>query len=220
MKTDITLGMKVHEHLKGLGIETPMTSNIPKKEEQFLTIQKNIKESMEVLGLDLTDDSLIETPKRVAKMWINELFSGLDYSNFPKVTAIENKMQYDEMVLVSNITANSSCEHHLITVEQKVHIAYIPKDTVIGLSKLSRIAKFFGQRPEVQERYCAQVFETLKYILGTEDVAVSVEGRHFCMIARGVEDVNAVTTTNKFGGSFQTNPSTRSEFLASIRGTK
>lgn len=220
MKTDYELGLKVNEHLKSLGIETPMIENKISKDIQFTTIQSNIKNCMEILGLDLTDDSLIDTPKRVAKMWINELFSGLDYHNFPKVTAIENKMNYDEMVLVSDICCNSSCEHHLITVDQVAHIAYIPKDKVIGLSKLSRIAKFFGQRPEVQERFCAQVFETLKYILETDDVAVSVVGRHYCMIGRGVEDINAVTTTNKFGGSFQTNPSTRSEFLSSIRGSK
>ena len=218
MKKDKELGLNVHNHLKNLGIETPMRMDRIAPHLQIEAIAENIRDCMQILGLDLADDSLQDTPDRVAKMWVNELFSGLDYANFPKVTAIENKMKYDEMVLVSNITANSSCEHHLITVEQKVHIAYIPKDKVIGLSKLSRIAKFFGQRPEVQERYCAQVFETLKYILETDDVAVSVVGRHFCMIGRGVEDTNAITTTNKFGGSFKENQSTRLEFLQTIRG--
>ena len=217
MKKDKELGFKINQHLKSLGIETPMISEQYSPNVKIEVISKAIEECMIVLGLNLADDSLKDTPDRVAKMWVNELFAGLDYSNFPKVTAIENKMKYDEMVLVSDITANSSCEHHLITVEQRVHIAYIPKDKVIGLSKLSRIAKFFGQRPEVQERYCAQVFETLKYILETDDVAVSVVGRHFCMIGRGVEDTNAVTTTNKFGGAFKADPSTRTEFLNSIK---
>jgi GTP cyclohydrolase IA len=218
MKTDYDLGKKVGEHLVSLGIETPMVPYDTPHEVKLRTISNAIHECMTVLGLDLTDDSLMDTPNRVAKMWVNEIYSGLDYANFPKVTTIENKMKYDEMVLVSGITANSSCEHHLITVDQTVHIAYIPKDRVIGLSKLSRIAKFFGQRPEVQERYCAQVFETLKFILETEDVAVSVIGKHYCMIGRGVEDINAVTTTNKFGGCFKENPASRAEFIQSIRG--
>lgn len=219
MKTDYELGKRVGEHLQSLGIETPMHNyGDLTKEQQIANIASCIELSMKTLGLDLTDDSLHDTPNRVAKMWVNEIYSGLDYRNFPKVTTINNKMNYDEMVLVGNITANSSCEHHLIQIEQTAHIAYIPKDKVIGLSKLSRIAKFFSKRPEVQERYCAQVFETLKYILGTEDVAVSVTGRHFCMIGRGVEDINAMTTTNKLGGSFKNDAHTRSEFLSSIKG--
>jgi GTP cyclohydrolase I len=221
MKKDKELGLKVSNHLQCLGIETPMDDYYVKgksNEERITIIASNIAEAMKVLNLDLQDDSLQDTPNRVAKMWVNEIFSGLDYANFPKITAIENKMNCNEMVLVKNITAHSSCEHHLILVSQIVHIAYIPDKKVIGLSKLARVAKFFAQRPEVQERFTSQVFETLKYILETNNVAVSVEGRHYCMIARGVEDSNATTITNKLGGSFQTDPATRSEFFMNIKG--
>jgi GTP cyclohydrolase IA len=217
MKTDYALGLTVRKHLIELGIETPMVPYDTPHEVKLRTISNAIHECMTVLGLDLTDDSLADTPNRVAKMWVNELFSGLDYTNFPKITCIENKMKYDEMVLVSNISAMSSCEHHLITVDQNVHIAYIPGKKVVGLSKLPRLAKFFARRPEVQERFCAQVFETLKFLLDTDDVAVSVVGKHYCMSARGVEDVNAVTTTNKLGGVFKTDPATRSEFFKGIK---
>lgn len=218
MKTNYELGLKVNEHLKSLGIETPMITDIPSKDVQFTKIKANITECMEILGLDLTDDSLIETPKRVAKMWVNELFGGLDYHNFPKITVIDNKMNCDEMVLVKDISTYSSCEHHIITIDQIVHIAYIPDKKVVGLSKLPRVAKFFAQRPQVQERYTAQVFETLKFLLGTENVAVSVNGKHYCMVARGVEDINASTTTTKLGGLFKTDSACRAEFFSSIKG--
>ncbi len=217
MKKDKELGLKVHKHLEELGIETPMFYTSTTAEEKIQTISEHIKICMETLGLNLFDDSLIDTPNRVGKMWVNEIFSGLDYNNFPKITVIDNKMKYDEMVLVANIAAHSACEHHLIQVSQEVSIAYIPDKKVIGLSKLSRIAKFFAQRPEVQERYTAQVFEALKFLLETENIAVSVKGKHYCMIARGVEDSNAITITNKFGGAFKEDSSTRNEFLNSIK---
>lgn len=217
MKKDMTLGLKVHDYLCKLGIETPMNMARIAQHRQVDEIADHIKGCMEVLGLDLRDDSLKDTPDRVAKMWVYEIFSGLDYQNFPKITVIENKMKCDEMVLVKNITAHSSCEHHLITVSQSVSIAYIPARKVIGLSKLARVAKFFAQRPEVQERYTSQVFETIKFLLETDDVAVSVKGKHYCMISRGVEDDNSETITNKFGGSFKKDPETRHEFLNCIR---
>lgn len=219
MKKDYELGKRVGEHLQSLGIETPMTANVDllTPDEKIAEIAMRIAGCMEVLGLDLDDDSLHDTPNRVAKMWVNEIYSGLDYTNFPKITAIDNKMNCNEMVLVKNISAHSSCEHHLILVSQVVHIAYIPDKKVIGLSKLARIAKFFAQRPEVQERFTSQIFETLKLILETNDVAVSVAGKHYCMIARGVEDSNAETITNKFGGAFQESAATRAEFLSSIK---
>jgi GTP cyclohydrolase I len=218
MKKDYALGLDVSKHLQSLGIETPMVSNDLSINQKMETIAEAIRHSMEALGLDLRDDSLMDTPNRVAKMWVNEIFSGLDYTNFPKITAIDNKMNCNEMVLVRDITAHSSCEHHLILVSQVCHIAYIPNKKVIGLSKLARVAKFFAQRPEVQERFTSQVFETLKFILETDDVAVSVSGRHYCMIARGVEDSNATTVTTKLGGAFLNHDATRAEFFSAIGG--
>lgn len=217
-KTDKSLGLRVNEHLQQLGIETPAILTPYSNEDKIIFLKQHFTDIMRILGLDLTDDSLADTPNRVAKMWVNELFRGLDYANFPKITVIDNKMKCDEMVLVKNISTYSSCEHHIITIDQKVHIAYIPDKKVIGLSKMPRVAKFFAQRPQVQERYTAQVFETLKFLLGTDNVAVSVSGRHYCMIARGVEDNNAVTTTTKIGGLFKTDSACRSEFFASIKG--
>lgn len=216
MKKDKNLGIEVGKHLTALGIETPMINNDYDNETKMNVIKNAIYTCMDVLGLDLSDDSLKDTPNRVAKMWVNEIFSGLDYANFPKNTVIENKMNTDEMILVRNIKALSNCEHHLIVVDQDISIAYIPNKKVIGLSKLARIAKFFAQRPEVQERFTSQVFETVKFLLDTEDVAVSVSGRHYCMIARGVEDQTASTITTKLGGAFKTDHSTRSEFFSSI----
>lgn len=216
MKKDAELGEKVSVHLSSLGVETPMQYQHYTKEVKLEVISKAIANCLNVLGLDLSDDSLIDTPNRVAKMWVNEIFSGLDYTNFPKITVIDNKMNCDEMVLVKNMTAHSSCEHHIITIAQNVSIAYIPNKKVIGLSKLARIAKYFAQRPQVQERYTSQVFETIKFLLETDDVAVSVSGQHYCMIARGVEDSTASTITNKLGGVFKNDPSTRSEFFKSI----
>lgn len=172
---------------------------------------------METLGLDLTDDSLMETPTRVAKMYVDEIFSGLQYYNFPKCTAVENKMNYDEMVLEKNITCISSCEHHFVTIDQKAHIAYIPKEKVLGLSKLNRLCKYFAQRPQIQERFAEQVYHALEYILGTPDIAVVVEGRHYCVAQRGVEDQTSTTITSKLGGCFKDNPVARNEFLNLVR---
>jgi GTP cyclohydrolase I len=176
-------------------------------------IEKNVRAIMETLGMDLADDSLIETPARVAKMYVQEIFRGLNYENFPKCTAVDNKMKYDEMVLERNITAISSCEHHLVTIDQKVDIAYIPKDKVLGLSKLNRLAKFFAQRPQIQERYAEQLFHALEYILDTQDIAVVVKGKHYCVAQRGVEDTSSYTITSKLGGKFKSDPSLRKEFM-------
>lgn len=213
MKTDAKLGLLINDHLVRMGVETPMTVNPLTQGEKLSEIEINVRKIMETLGLDLSDDSLVDTPKRVAKMYVQEIFSGLDYSNFPKCTAVDNKMKYDEMVIERDITAISSCEHHLITIDQKVDIAYIPKDKVIGLSKMNRIAKFFAQRPQIQERFTEQVFHALSYILGTEDVAVVVRGKHYCVAARGVEDSSSWTMTSKLGGSFKSNPMVRKEFF-------
>ena len=214
MKTDATLGFKVKEHLEKIGVETPVTSKVElQASTKISAIEQNFREIMEVLGLDLTDDSLVDTPKRVAKMYVNEIFQGLNYHNFPKCTTVENKMKYDEMVVERDITAISSCEHHFVTIDQKVAIAYIPKGKVLGLSKLNRIAKFFAQRPQIQERYAEQVFHALEYILETQDIAVVVRGKHYCVAQRGVEDSSSVTITSKLGGVFKSDNAVRKEFM-------
>jgi GTP cyclohydrolase IA len=214
-KSDPVLGAKVHQHLLQRGVETPMIdSKISVSEKSKIAkIEKNVRSIMETLGLDLADDSLIETPMRVAKMYVNEICNGLDYSKFPKCTVVDNKMKYDEMVLERNIIAISTCEHHLVTIDQKVDIAYIPSQKVLGLSKLNRIAKFFAQRPQIQERYAEQLFHALEYILETDNIAVVVKGKHYCVAQRGVEDTSSFTITSKLGGKFKSDSALRKEFM-------
>jgi GTP cyclohydrolase I len=214
-KVDVELGKLVHAHLTNVGVETPVVLDKlhATDKSKIAKIEKNVRAIMETLGMDLADDSLIETPARVAKMYVQEIFRGLNYENFPKCTAVDNKMKYDEMVLERNITAISSCEHHLVTIDQKVDIAYIPKDKVLGLSKLNRLAKFFAQRPQIQERYAEQLFHALEYILDTQDIAVVVKGKHYCVAQRGVEDTSSYTITSKLGGKFKSDPSLRKEFM-------
>jgi GTP cyclohydrolase I len=165
------------------------------------------------LGLDLSDDSLAETPHRIAKMYVHEIFSGLDYRQFPKLSLIENKMGVNEMVKIRNIDLTSTCEHHFVTIDGVAKVAYIPKDTIIGLSKINRIVRFFGKRPQVQERLTQQILVALQALLGTEDVAVSIEATHYCVKSRGVMDTNSQTSTTALGGCFKENIHTRAEFL-------
>lgn len=214
-KTDAELGQRVHEYLKQKGVETPVVVEKLQvaDKKKLAVIEKNVRSIMETLGMDLSDDSLIETPVRVAKMYVQEIFSGLNYNNFPKCTAVDNKMKYDEMVIERNITAISSCEHHLITIDQKVDIAYIPNNKVLGLSKLNRIAKFFAQRPQIQERYAEQLFHALEFILETDNIGVVVKGKHYCVAQRGVEDTSSYTVTSKLGGKFKSDPTLRKEFM-------
>lgn len=218
-KCDPVLGLEIEEHLKKIGVHTPTVSEglHVKNEAKIKKIEKHFTAIMETLGLDLTDDSLEETPKRVAKMYVNEIFWGLKPENFPKCTVIENKMNYDEMVIEKNITLMSNCEHHFVTIDGVAHVAYIPKDKVLGLSKMNRIVEYFARRPQVQERIAEQVYHALSYILGTEDVAVAIEGVHYCVRSRGVEDYNSITTTLKLGGCFKNEPDCRAEFMSSIR---
>lgn len=222
MKTDPILGQAVKAYLTEKGVETPVVEDKLNKsaKSKLIKIEKNFRAIMDTLGLDLTDDSLIDTPTRVAKMYVQEIFSGLDYNNFPKCTAVQNKMHYDEMVVERNITAISSCEHHFVTIDQKVDIAYIPKDKVLGLSKLNRLSKFFAQRPQIQERFAEQLYWALSHILETEDIAVVVRGKHYCVAQRGVEDTSSWTVTSKLGGSFKANPEQRKEFMDLIRGAQ
>lgn len=186
-------------------------------EEKVDKIQSHFTEILTTLGLDLTDDSLRETPKRIAKMYVNEVFSGLDPKNFPKITVIDNNMGYDQMVCVQDIELVSMCEHHFQPIDGFATVAYIPKTKVIGLSKLNRIVEFFAKRPQVQERLTKQVADCLQYILETEDVAVHINAKHYCVIARGIQDHHSTTTTSDLRGSFKHLPETRSEFLKQCR---
>jgi len=209
--------LKVRAALEARGLETPMTDKAVSRAEKKEKIEYHVREILELLSLDLTDDSLMETPHRVAKMYVDEVFSGLDYANFPKITVIENKMNCDEMVRVKDITLTSTCEHHLVTIDGKATVAYIPRGKIIGLSKINRIVRFFGQRPQVQERMTQQILVALQTLLESDDVAITIDATHYCVKARGVMDATSVTTTTALGGIFKRNPATRAEFLHGIR---
>ena len=203
----------VRDTLIELGLETPLVDSPLSQQQKYERIKSMMTEVVGTLGLDLTDDSLCETPHRIAKMYVYEVFSGLDYSNFPKLSVIENKMGVDEMVKVSDISLTSTCEHHFITIDGLAQVAYIPHNKIIGLSKINRVVHFFAQRPQVQERLTQQVLVALQTLLETDDVAVSITATHYCVKSRGVMDVNANTSTTALGGAFKTNPNTRAEFL-------
>jgi GTP cyclohydrolase I len=192
---------------------TPSIQNSYSSEEKVELIAEHFTEIMKILGLDLKNSSLKNTPRRVAQMYVRELFAGLDARTFPRVTVIENDMCYDQTIVVKDISVLSTCEHHFVTIEGKASIAYIPQRRVIGLSKLNRIAKFFSRRPQVQERLTKQIADCLSYVLETEDVAVVINARHFCVISRGVEDVGSTTITTDLRGAFKDDPRTRMEFL-------
>jgi GTP cyclohydrolase I len=203
----------VRKTLMDQGLETPMIETGLSAEEKYQRIQFLMSEVVETLGLDLTDDSLAETPHRIAKMYVHEIFSGLDYRHFPKLSLIENKMGADEMVKIREIDLTSTCEHHFVTIDGVAKVAYIPKDKIIGLSKINRIVRFFGQRPQVQERLTRQILVALQALLGTDDVAVSIDATHYCVKSRGVMDTNSQTSTTALGGCFRENIHTRAEFL-------
>jgi GTP cyclohydrolase I len=215
-KTDPELGLKVHEHLVKMGVETPVVSNNMDRKEKIDHIEAHFTHIMRILGLDLSDDSLIETPKRVAKMYVNEIFWGLDYESFPKCTTVDNKMKYNEMVVERNVSVQSNCEHHFVIIDGLATVAYVPKQKVLGLSKINRIVEYFSKRPQIQERLTEQIFHTLQYILETEDVAVLVNARHYCVRSRGVEDTGSSTVTSRLGGGFKNDPSARAEFMRMI----
>tara|TARA_R110001592_G_scaffold86031_3_gene254047 strand:+ start:4127 stop:4777 length:651 start_codon:yes stop_codon:yes gene_type:complete len=197
------------------GLETPLIPSELSTEQKYERIKMLMRDVVSTLGLDLSDDSLAETPHRIAKMYVNEVFSGLDYNNFPKISVIDNKMHVDEMVKVSNIDLTSTCEHHFITIDGSATIAYIPAKKIIGLSKINRILRFFAQRPQVQERLTQQVLVALQTLLETDNVAVSIHATHYCVKSRGVMDSNSETSTTALGGIFKTNVHTRAEFLHS-----
>ncbi len=205
----------VRQALIDAGLETPMVENGLSDEQKRAQIQQHMSQIMDVLGLDLDDDSLCDTPRRIAKMYVDEIFSGLDYRKFPKITQIENKMSIEQPVQVTDISLTSTCEHHFVTIDGTASVAYIPKQTVIGLSKINRLVAFFAQRPQVQERLTQQVMVALQALTGTQDVAVSINATHYCVKARGIKDSNSFTKTSSLGGVFLSDPAMRREFFES-----
>lgn len=185
-------------------------------EEKISIIEKNVYNILETLGMDLTDDSLKGTPKRVAKAWVNELFGGLKPEKMPKTSTFDNKYSYTEMLVEKNITVYSTCEHHLLPIIGKAHVAYFSNGTVIGLSKMNRIVDYFAKRPQVQERLTMQVVKALQKALGTDDVACVIDAKHLCVNSRGIRDVDCSTVTAEFGGKFK-DKNVKREFLDYIR---
>jgi GTP cyclohydrolase I len=196
---------------------SPTVASNLSSEEKIQRITLHFSEILKTLGMDLTDDSLRETPRRIAKMYVNEIFSGMNPQNFPRITVIENKMGYDQMVCVQDIEVMSVCEHHFQPIDGFATVAYIPNKKVIGLSKLNRIIEYFARRPQVQERMTKQVADCLQFILETENVAVHINAKHFCVVARGIQDSHSTTTTSDLRGDFKHLAETRTEFLKQCR---
>lgn len=184
--------------------ETPLKADafVKTDDEKMKTIEKHFRIIMDEMGLDLTDDSLSGTPHRVAKMFIQEIFSGLNPANKPKISVFENAYHYDKMLVESNINVNSTCEHHFLPIVGKAHIGYISNGKVIGLSKLNRIVDYYSRRPQVQERLIMQIFNELKQTLDTENVIIIIEAEHLCVSSRGIKDANSFTSTIQYGGIF------------------
>lgn len=207
----------VYKTLLSKGLENPVNILIHmKNKDKKKIISQYIMKIMTLLNLDLNDDSLVNTPKRIAKMYVDEIFSGLNYVNFPKITFIKNKMKVDEMVTIKDIVLTSTCEHHFIVIDGKATVSYIPNKKVMGLSKINRIVQFFAQRPQVQERLVQQILIALQSLLETKNVAVSINAMHFCVKARGIKDTTSSTTTTSLGGLFKSNNNTREEFLRTL----
>ena len=200
------------EHV-GTSFDTPMRADAFAKsdEEKIKIIARHFREILHVLGLDLNDDSLRETPNRVAKMYVKEIFSGLNPTNKPSIALFENKYRYKQMLVEKNITLYSTCEHHFVPIIGKAHIGYISAGKVIGLSKINRIVHYYAQRPQVQERLTRQIATELRSVLGTDDVAVMIDAAHLCVSSRGVRDVNSATVTAEYSGAFENNE-VRDEF--------
>jgi GTP cyclohydrolase I len=205
------------ENHLGSSIETPIRPDAfdLSDDEKIEAIEKHVEAILHIIGMDLTDDSLKRTPHRVAKMYVKETFAGLHPENKPKVTLFENKYQYNQMLVEKNIQVYSVCEHHLVPIIGKCHVAYISNGEVIGLSKINRIVKYFSKRPQVQERLTQQIMEELKSALKTNDVAVVIDAAHMCVATRGIEDVNSSTVTAAISGQFK-DEATRAEFLKYI----
>jgi GTP cyclohydrolase I len=202
-------------------IETPLLPNAFEKsdKEKIKSITHHFKMIMEEMGLDLADDSLSGTPYRVAKMYVKELFYGLNPANKPKLSTFENKYAYKKMLIEQNITIDSACEHHFLPITGYAHVAYIPKNKVIGLSKINRLVDYYARRPQVQERLVLQILNDLQEVLDTQDVIVSVTAKHLCVSSRGIKDQSSFTTTLEYGGCFS-ETEVRNEFLKIITNQK
>ena len=213
-KTNAALGEEVHQHLVKLGLETPTTSllNVDNR-DKIEKIEGYMTEILKIIGLDLTNDSLAETSKRISKMMVLEQSWGLLPENFPKCTTVKKEIDYDEMVKCESIQVMSICEHHWVTIDGYATVAYIPTVEVLGLSKINRIVEYYSRRPQIQERLTCQIFEALRFILKTDNIAVAINAKHYCVVSRGVGDAGSRTTTSKLGGVFKTDPATRAEFF-------
>lgn len=185
-------------------------------ETKMELIEKDFREIMEVLGLDLEDDSLKDTPRRIAKMYVKEIFRGLNPDNKPSISIFKNKYNYNQMIIEKNITLFSTCEHHFVPIIGKVHMGYYPNGYVIGLSKINRIVQYFAKRPQQQEKLTTQISQEIKDVLKTDDVAVFIEADHLCVKSRGVNDVNSITITSSYNGKFL-NENIKAEFINAIR---
>lgn len=202
----------------GTSSETPLRADAFKlsSNEKINIIKDDVKHILETLGLDLNDDSLKGTPNRVAKMFVNEIFAGLDPDKKPKASTFDNKYKYGEMLVEKNITLYSTCEHHLLPIVGRAHIAYISNGNVVGLSKMNRIVDYYAKRPQVQERLTIQIVKELQHVLNTEDVACIIDAKHLCVNSRGIRDIESSTVTSEFGGKFKDNE-TRRELLDYIK---
>jgi GTP cyclohydrolase I len=215
---DRTIIDEIGEDHISMSIETPLREDafLMSDEEKVKHISYHFKEIMYTMGLDLNDDSLKDTPHRVAKMYVKEVFSGLNPANKPDVKLFENKYQYNEMLIEKNITLYSYCEHHFVPIIGKVHVSYISKGQVIGLSKINRLVQYYAKRPQVQERLTNQIAEGLKEALQSDNVAVIIDAVHLCVSSRGIKDTNSSTVTSYFSGKFL-NEKTQNEFISLIK---
>jgi GTP cyclohydrolase I len=202
----------------GSSAKTPLRDNafVLSDEEKIDKIEKSVKDILDTLGMDLTDDSLKGTPKRVAKAYVREIFGGLNPENKPKLSTFENNYKYGEMLVEKNIVVYSTCEHHLLPIVGRAHVAYISNGKVIGLSKMNRIVDYYARRPQVQERLTMQVVQALQKVMGTEDVACVIDAKHLCVNSRGIRDIESSTVTSEFGGKFKEKDIKR-EFLDYIK---
>ncbi|MDX9880637.1 MAG: GTP cyclohydrolase I FolE [Prolixibacteraceae bacterium] len=217
VKTDFNGHDMIGDNHIATSIETPLRDDafVLSDEQKMTIIEEKFRDIMETMGLDLSDDSLNGTPQRVAKMFVKEIFYGLDPKNKPKISVFENKFKYGEMLVEKNISLNSTCEHHFLPITGKAHVAYVSSGEVVGLSKINRIVDYFARRPQVQERLTVQIANELKKILKTEDVAVLIDARHLCVSSRGIQDEGSSTVTAEYSGVFK-DVQKRDEFLKYI----